>query len=88
MQMDLSGNRQGQDGRLVAHAKGAVALHREPGKGGILSSYTSMIRIQKGVFSGLSMRNRGILETEADESRSDLDRGSERLYAAEKPHSY
>src|SRR2546425_13347589 len=53
-------------------AKSAAALQREPQKGDIInSSIPSVIQIQREAFSGFSMRNRGILEKELGQSRSD-----------------
>jgi hypothetical protein len=46
-------------------AKLAAALHREPKKRDVISRYIPFSSpIQKRAFSGLSMRNRGILEKE------------------------
>src|ERR1043165_2041302 len=55
----------------------------------IVSSYPSVIQIQREAFSGFSMRNRGILEKEPGQSRSDREQRLQKQirYAAEEPHS-
>src|SRR2546423_11320551 len=55
----------------------------------ISSSIPSVIQIQREAFSGFSMRNRGILEKELGQSRSDREQRLQKQirYAVEEPHS-
>jgi hypothetical protein len=59
-------------GSVRSLAKSAAVLHRELPKRDVISSYIpSVVRSQREAFLGFSVRNRGILEKEPGQSRSD-----------------
>ena len=72
---------------LCTLAKTAVVLRRELQKGDMISSYiTSMSQVKREAFSGLSTRNRGVLEKESGQSRSSRQECMDLIYS-QRPNS-